>query len=140
MKKIACAVFLAMAILCVSPWIADAQGPRGHGGGYPHGHGGGYAPGGGGHPAHWNFGFYWGGPGWYWPWWGPYYGYGYYPPAPTYVVPQQPQVYVQPQQPQEQAYWYYCQDPHGYYPYVQNCPGGWMKVVPTPTPPTSPTP
>jgi hypothetical protein len=31
----------------------------------------------------------------------------------------------------EQCYWYYCQNPQGYYPDVNNCPGGWMKVVPT---------
>jgi hypothetical protein len=125
MKKIACAVLVAVAILCVSPLLAQAQRSYGH-----HGHWGGHAHGWGGHPAHWNFGFYWGGPLWGWPW-GPY---GYYPPPPVYV-PQQPPVYVQPQEPQEPAYWYYCQDPQGYYPYVQNCPGGWMKVVPNPTPP-----
>ena len=30
--------------------------------------------------------------------------------------------------------WYYCQDPPGYYPYVQDCPGGWTTVAPTPAP------
>jgi hypothetical protein len=29
-------------------------------------------------------------------------------------------------------YWYYCEDPKGYYPYVTECPDGWMKVVPPP--------
>lgn len=24
--------------------------------------------------------------------------------------------------------WYYCQNPAGYYPYVQNCAGGWQPV------------
>jgi hypothetical protein len=115
MKKIACVVFLAMAMLCVSPLLAQAHGPHGYWGGH----------GWGGYPGHWSFGFYWGFPGWYYPW-GPY---GYYPAPP---------VYAQPQQPQEQAYWYYCQDPQGYYPYVQSCPGGWMKVVPTPTPNPNP--
>jgi hypothetical protein len=43
-------------------------------------------------------------------------------------------VYVQPEQPQ-QNYWYYCQEPQGYYPYVKQCPGGWMKVLPQPAPP-----
>jgi hypothetical protein len=41
-------------------------------------------------------------------------------------------------------YWAYCQSPEGYYPYVQDCPGGWLSVVPTPpTPewwPSSPDP
>jgi hypothetical protein len=27
-------------------------------------------------------------------------------------------------------YWYYCTDPAGYYPYVQNCSKAWMQVVP----------
>jgi len=45
-----------------------------------------------------------------WPYW-----YNYPPPSST------------PSQ-----YWAYCQDPEGYYPYVQDCPGGWIPVVPTP--------
>lgn len=27
-------------------------------------------------------------------------------------------------------YWYYCTDPAGYYPYVQNCSKAWLQVVP----------
>lgn len=27
-------------------------------------------------------------------------------------------------------YWYYCTQPPGYFPYVQNCSQAWMKVVP----------
>jgi hypothetical protein len=86
------------------------------------------------HYRGWGPRFYWGGsivvgPPWY-PWYP--YSYGYYSAPPTYVQP--PPVYVEPQQPQ-QNFWYYCQDPQGYYPYVKNCPGGWMKVVPQPAPP-----
>jgi hypothetical protein len=33
-----------------------------------------------------------------------------------------------------QQYWYYCQDPQGYYPYVQQCPRGWQPVSPAPQP------
>lgn len=55
----------------------------------------------------------------------------YYPPLPV-VVQTPPPVYIQPEQ---QDYWYYCQDPQGYYPYIQSCPNGWMKVVPDMTPP-----
>jgi hypothetical protein len=40
-----------------------------------------------------------------------------------------PPVYVQPA---PTAYWYYCQNPQGYYPYVQQCPAGWMTVIPPP--------
>lgn len=36
---------------------------------------------------------------------------------------------------QPPAYWYYCQDPPGYYPYTQECPSGWMTVVPPAAPP-----
>ena len=32
-------------------------------------------------------------------------------------------------------YWAYCQSPEGYYPYVQDCPGGWVPVVPAPPAP-----
>lgn len=69
----------------------------------------------------------------------PHYVYPYYPYAyPGPVVIQQPatEVYVQPAQQQsaESGYWYYCRDSQGYYPYVRQCPGGWMKVVPSPPP------
>jgi hypothetical protein len=50
-------------------------------------------------------------------------------PPPVYVQPP-PQVYVQP--PPPQAYWYYCDNPPGYYPYVPQCPAGWRQVTPTP--------
>jgi hypothetical protein len=30
------------------------------------------------------------------------------------------------------SYWYYCQSPQGYYPYIPHCPGGWLQVVPQP--------
>ena len=26
------------------------------------------------------------------------------------------------------GYWYRCNQPDGYYPYVTNCPGGWLQV------------
>ena len=74
---------------------------------------------------------------WIGPEWGPVwvnpYPYYYSPP----VVVQQPSVdyYIQqsaPQQSEEPAYWYYCRKPEGYYPYVKQCPDGWMKVVPNP--------
>jgi hypothetical protein len=86
----------------------------------------------------------WIGPGWgYWdPFFYPYYPYPYpayrYYDAPTVVVPQEPQEYIT-QEPQkdegETGYWYYCRKPEGYYPYVERCPSGWMKVVPNTTPP-----
>ena len=63
-------------------------------------------------------------PGFWWApgWWAP----GY----PPYAAPPangQPET-------QPQSYWYYCQNPQGYYPYVQQCPEGWQTVVPAPPP------
>jgi hypothetical protein len=111
--------------------------------------------GGGGHGHGWHGGHGWGGPrvgigiglGPYWgPYWGGYwrpYAYGYplaypygyaYPPV---VAAPSTQVYLQPSpqasvQPPPAASWYYCDNPKGYYPYVQQCPGGWRPVAPTP--------
>ena len=74
----------------------------------------------------------WLGPGWWGP---PYYPlyYPYYQPEQRIVI-EQPEMYVQPapQAEEQQNYWYYCKDPQGYYPYVKQCPSGWMKVVPSP--------
>jgi len=53
--------------------------------------------------------------------WGPWPSWYAYP-APGYAPAQ---------------YWAYCQSPEGYYPYVQDCPGGWIPVPPTPPPPDS---
>jgi hypothetical protein len=66
------------------------------------------------------------------PWWGPpYYS---YPAPPTLIQP--PPVYEPPAPPpQAPAYWYYCPNPQGYYPYVPQCPPGWMQVVPPTSPP-----
>ncbi len=76
----------------------------------------------------------WIGPVWG-PGWGPAYPY-YYPyySTPPVVVQQQPEEYVQQPAPQSEdtGYWYYCQDPKGYYPYVKKCPNGWLRVVPSP--------
>jgi hypothetical protein len=83
---------------------------------------------------------------------GPYYGHPYYPypyPYPYYAyppvvvtpAPQAPPVYIEQgseaQAPAQSAsrqdnYWYHCDKPDGYYPYIKECPGGWQKVVPEP--------
>ena len=130
-------VIFALLLAIPLPALAWHGGPRGdwgHGG--YRGHGGYHDHGG-------HFGVeLWLGPGWWGPPYRPYapyypYPYPYYSP-PQVIVPQQPDVYIQqvPQtsRPEASDYWYYCQDPRGYYPYVQQCPGGWMKVVPTPPP------
>ncbi len=80
-------------------------------------------------------GFSWGDP---W-WWGPYPYYDPYYVAPPVVVPEVPPVYVEPSPPAQQ-YWYYCPNPAGYYPYIKECPPGWMTVLPPTSPPASPSP
>jgi len=87
---------------------------------------------------------------WSYPWYDPfpypYYAYpyryapyGYYvPPDSAYVEPPPAQEPAQPQPPSAApgptTYWYYCTDPAGYYPYVQNCTKAWMQVVPQAVP------
>ncbi|WP_297913739.1 hypothetical protein [Thiomonas sp.] len=105
--------------------------------------------------VHWSVGIgigapgYWGGPG-YPGYWGPgYWGPGWWPgpssyyyAPPTVVVPAYqppPVVYEAPRPlgPPPESFWYYCQNPAGYYPSVPNCPGGWTpvpaRVAPAPT-------
>ena len=85
------------------------------------------------------------------PYYAPFYGYppvgyganyGYplnygYPPVVS--APSAPPIYIQQEvvqvQPQAQGgdYWHYCRKPEGYYPYVKNCPGGWIQVAPEPS-------
>lgn len=144
MKLTSLAVVLLMILITNDSVWARGGGHHGGGhGGHHHGHGHnhlsiglGFGPGfyGGYRYGGYGFGGYgWGG-----------YGYGYpfyYPPAYAYpqtvIVPTSPPVYVQ--QPQVQSaqpqtsYWYYCQNPEGYYPYVKNCPAGWLQVAPQPS-------
>jgi len=71
------------------------------------------------------------------PWSYPYYSYPapapypYYGPAPVIAAQPAPQAYQQPQQ----QYWYWCENPQGYYPYVQECPSNWKQVLPQTSPP-----
>jgi hypothetical protein len=101
-------------------------------------------------PGYWGAGFWWGPRPWRGPiWWGyPAYPYSYYPYAyPPPVVQPSPPVYVQPapveaqpaQPAQQPQYWYYCEESRTYYPYVRECPAGWMTVVPQSSSP-SPSP
>jgi hypothetical protein len=109
----------------------------GHGG-YYGGHYGGYYG--------WGVGLYLGGP-WYWGW--PYYAgaYPYYPYGTYPVYESPPTIYVEPEPPADRSaasvpapmnFWYYCTNPAGYFPYVQNCNEPWMKVVPPPPSPATP--
>jgi hypothetical protein len=54
----------------------------------------------------------------------------YIPPQTTVIV-QAPPVAPPPQPvapPPPAQNWYYCNNPHGYYPYVQACAAGWITV------------
>ena len=110
-------------------WTGGHGGSAGHGGFHGrhdfHGHGGFH-----GHDGfRGRFGFFIGAPLFWPPPYYPSYGYPYrYPPA--VVIERQPQMYIQ----REPYYWYYCPEPSGYYPYVQNCPRGWQQVVPSAPP------
>lgn len=55
------------------------------------------------------------------------------PYAPLYYPPVQPELPI-PAPPPVQ-YWYYCNAAKAYYPYVQTCPGGWVRVPATPSAP-----
>lgn len=74
------------------------------------------------------------------PYYSPYYYGGFYsgyaPPVvvtpPPVVVTPPPTTYLERP---PSRYWHYCQDPAGYYPpgyypEVQQCPGGWIQVPP----------
>jgi hypothetical protein len=78
----------------------------------------------------WHHGQWHGRWGWWWFaggfWW--WYDTPVYP-YPTYVSET---YYEEPTEDQGGAYWYYCQNPPGYYPYVQYCNGPWQPVAPTP--------
>ena len=50
----------------------------------------------------------------------------YYPPAPPVTIVQQ--IPAAPPGPAPVQYWYYCDNPRGYYPYVQSCGAGWRPV------------
>ena len=89
------------------------------------------------HGPHVRFGVTVGGPVWFGP---AYYPRYYYPPYYYAPMPVSPPVYIEQGEAQPapaappQAYWYYCAEAKGYYPYVKECPGGWQRVSPQPPP------
>ena len=123
MKRISRTLVVVLMLLFAGAGTVQADR---HGGGYGGGHGGGYYR------------------GWDWlPFW---FGVTAIATLPYYLAPRNPPQtviiqqpareaeYVQPPPPLAQTvvqhYWYYCQNPMGYYPYVKECQNGWMKVVP----------
>ncbi len=67
----------------------------------------------------------WIGPGW--GWWGPP-AYSYYYRQPVVAERER----VAPVREEQPYYWYFCPNAKNYYPYVKQCPGGWLKVLPPP--------
>jgi len=104
-RVVGVAVLCAMILFLGSAGLAEARGPH----------------------VVWGFWF----PPFMGPWWGPPYPH----PAPPPVIIQQPPVVQSAPPVQAPVYWYYCPNPAGYYPYVQQCPSGWMQVVPPAAPP-----
>jgi len=100
-------------------WQGGSQTNRWHGGGS---HGGWYGGGLGIYVGEWAYPGAW-----------PYAYVSTYPghdPYPVYAS-DTTTAYVEPGQQLAPAYyWYYCADPTGYYPYVQNCNDAWLAVVP----------
>jgi hypothetical protein len=76
------------------------------------------------------------------PFYPPPYYYAYPPPVvyapPPVVYTPPPVVYAPPPAPtiapQTASSWYYCDNPQGYYPYVNSCNSAWRQVPATPQP------
>jgi len=122
---------LVLLLISTSPGHADRDGHWYTGHAYrSHGHRGHW------HSGYWHRGFHRSGgvrvfigPGLvvpFVPYWGLY-------SSPPVVVAPSPRVYVAPVPPPP-TYWYYCDAAQAYYPYVQQCPGGWRQVLPIPPP------
>lgn len=93
----------------------------------------------GGHRHHFGLGLYF--PGYYYgyrPYYRPYYRYPSYSylygqqAAPSTAINYIQREEIKPDQPRS-SYWHYCMNPEGYYPYVKQCPEGWLQVAPRPS-------
>jgi hypothetical protein len=125
-RRVALALVAGLAISGFWPLAASAQrGGEGHGGGGNwHGDGTWHGSVGAWHGGHWYQG--WHGSRFGWWWYVPeddWYAYD----APVYPYPAYPSA-AYPGAPANPYYWYYCQNPAGYYPYIQQCAGPWQPV------------
>jgi hypothetical protein len=126
------ALVVGLAVCLVGPPVSFAQVARGGAGGAEmHGGTDNARPGG---SWHGNIGEWHGGR-WYQGWHGNRYGWWWAVPGydwyaydePAYPYPAYPYTGY-PGAPVAPYYWYYCQNPVGYYPYVQQCAGPWQPV------------
>jgi hypothetical protein len=117
-----------VASITVGAPLAQAQDHHWHSGDIHHFHGHDESAW---HGGRWFHGNHGGRAGWLWIVGGDWYFY----PAPVYPYPDPlvPPVAAAPSTPIPNAtYWYYCQNPPGYYPYVPVCRTGWTSVQATP--------
>ena len=133
MKKRTAAIVLAAGLGLVLAGAAEAR--PGHGGGGHAGsfHGGGFHGGGARHfggGSHFHSRIFIGGAFVAPLVAAPYYAAPYYYDPYYYAPP--PVQYIEPPAPPapQASYWYYCPGAGAYYPYVQQCPGGWQQVLP----------
>lgn len=84
------------------------------------------------HGDHGHYGGWWWvvGPSWFW------YASPVYPYPDAYVPPEV--VIAMPPGPPPTQYWYWCEQPAGYYPYVTQCNAPWKAVTVTPAPSPAP--
>jgi hypothetical protein len=125
---------LLVAVVAAGAALVSLPAAAQHHGGYHGGFHGGYH-GGGWHHGGWGWGV---GVGFYDPWWPGYYPgyypYSYYAEPPVTVIQQAPVVQAPaPVAPATPTY-YYCDNPAGYYPYVQQCTQPWRPVAAQPAP------
>ena len=139
MKKMIAVVVAGLFLMAAAaPAFAAGRGGGGRGG-----HGGAGFHGGRFHGHHFRghhgfrssvvIGGVWLGPGYWGPYWYPPY-YPYYPYEPVPVAAE-PQTYIEQPGP---SYWYFCEAARAYYPYVRECPGGWLTVLPQGAPESKP--
>jgi hypothetical protein len=56
----------------------------------------------------------------------------WYAQAAPYYLPTEPVYYIERSEEElrSTSMWYYCESEAAYYPYVSNCPAGWLQVEP----------
>ena len=127
---VALAVLGGAASIPAAPAAADYYRHGYWHGGYWHGGYPGYW-----HSGYWHNGWYGGRYGWWWVTGGGWYWYNApvypYPGAVSEVYVTPPATVAAPPAAPAPQMWYYCDNPAGYYPYVQTCSQPFRPVVPS---------